>query len=495
MSAQADEVERVLIQATLTCKSELHIGSGQEGCYRLKGDLGKKNAEQTYSDVCLDYKGMPCIPASTLRGYLARQLNDAESSQQFDTLFGCTDVQPDDLENNLVAGKLRVYDASYIEEEGDKANIDPAHLTTRTAIEAITATSKEHQLFTYKVVCEGSQFLLKLELDRPSEENIQTLLMLLANLDGSETSQIGKSKSLMMGRLAISDIKLKTLSTDNFIAWLQQPDEPAVSRPLEKCFVTCVADTGKAAVRSEFKALALSIYPTSPLLVNDVHLLQGTKKSPKHVYTRRGKKLCIPASTLRGLIRGHCRKILLTLLHNNDDTQQQGAVHQGIADNMLEELFGGTKAAGLIRVSDAISVDDAIEHAQTFIAVDRFTGGAADGALYNVEGAIASELPCKLYLHSRLFKKNRVWAIGLFILVLRDAMEGDLSIGWGKSRGFGAFEVAVKYRENATQLTSWEAVLKDLGVGAVEVWVKSLHKKIKFMCVENKNMKAEMEAL
>ncbi len=492
--------ERVKIEATLSCLSDLHIGSGVEAEYTCKERSGKA-LTQTYADICLDTDKRPCIPASTLRGYLSKTLRIFCEKLNSDYLTIMTELlgashHPLCQESGVVGmGKLRVYDALYKIDiktgtETDSSNNEPdTRYITRTAIEPITGTSKEHQLFSCKVVNAGAQFTLNIELDNACTAHLQLLIDALGCLEGSEMSQLGKNKSLMSGRLQISDIKIRALHTEDFRAWLQIPQTPedrAEDRPedspegspaeqvLEKCYKEIkVNKTHETAALSEFKVLSLSLYPTSPLLVNDVHLVQDEKESPNHVYTRRGEKLCIPGATLKGLIRGHCRKIVLTLLHNIDDQDQQYSAHQAIAESTMEEIFGGETAASLLRVSEAISVSDATEHLQTFIAVDRFTGGVADGALYSVEAAVADELPFELYLHRELLEKS--WVTGLLLLVLRDAMEGDLSIGWGKSRGFGAFQLGiVADKKDGARLRNWPDVLNWHGSDRAEAAVEAL---------------------
>ena len=36
------------------------------------------------------------------------------------------------------------------------------------------------------------------------------------------------------------------------------------------------------------------------------------------------------------------------------------------------------------------------------------------------------------------------WCKGLLLLVVRDALEGDLILGWGKGRGYGNFNLRIR---------------------------------------------------
>jgi len=52
-------------------------------------------------------------------------------------------------------------------------------------------------------------------------------------------------------------------------------------------------------------------------------------------------------------------------------------------------------------------------------------------------------------------KKDDSWK-GLLLLALRDAMQGDFAIGWGKSRGFGSFQIELIFDDK--RYTQWDDV-------------------------------------
>jgi len=107
---------------------------------------------------------------------------------------------------------------------------------------------------------------------------------------------------------------------------------------------------------------------------------------------------------------------------------------RAIADEMVAKLMGGASQAGALQVGDAegsFEEDDC--HPQTFVAIDRFTGGAANGRLYTVEAVMP---PCyEVDVGLDITCLGEIWRRGILIYLLRDAMEGDLQVGWGKARG------------------------------------------------------------
>jgi hypothetical protein len=74
------------------------------------------------------------------------------------------------------------------------------------------------------------------------------------------------------------------------------------------------------------------------------------------------------------------------------------------------------------------------------LAIDRFTGGGADGLKFNAQAVYQPVLSGTLRLDVR---RLDLWALGLLALTLRDALEGDLTFGFGASKGYGAGHIRV----------------------------------------------------
>jgi hypothetical protein len=96
------------------------------------------------------------------------------------------------------------------------------------------------------------------------------------------------------------------------------------------------------------------------------------------------------------------------------------------------------------------------------VAIDRFTGGAAQGAKYDLEVLTRGQF--KTNVEIRNFER---WQIGLVALLLRDMEEGLLRIGFGKSRGLGRVKAKVTdfrinyYHHNVTGLTGLAALCSE----------------------------------
>ena len=91
-----------------------------------------------------------------------------------------------------------------------------------------------------------------------------------------------------------------------------------------------------------------------------------------------------------------------------------------------------------------------------FIAIDRFTGGGADGAKFSLKPAIDPVFAWKvrIQLYERVESKTRASALGLLALLFRDIAEGDLTVGYGANKGYGS----VKLEGAVIEHVSWPAI-------------------------------------
>ncbi len=448
----------VIIKGTLTTTSDLHIGTGETDSHQRPG----VDQASQFNTVVLDHAGKPYIPGSTLRGLLASQLADGDWKKRW---FGDA-RQRSDADTQGKMGALRVYDA--------KVNDGFAcTFMSRTSIEPVTQTAKQHHLASHQLVQAGASFAVEIAFDywgdgknTPiSRKDIEQLLGLLARLNGA---QLGTGKSVGQGGLTWQQGKVKGLSEATFLQWLLDNLEQGGVEPknLEDQYETIkglVASTLEGVNDRGWVRQAFELKPLGPILINNPHdpALQGEEiGTPDLIFLHRGHKAWIPGSTLKGWCRAHCRRILLTIA---DDPHSK--VTENAAEHLLQKLFGGTKEGeSYLRFQDAeVIVKPERIHEQTFNAVDRFTGGVKDSALYNAR-SIYPEKSFNGTLFWRTVKQGQMGkachmtaAMKLLLLfTLRDAVEGDLVLGWGKSKGYGRLEL------HADEFNTWEEIKNKL---------------------------------
>lgn len=180
----------------------------------------------------------------------------------------------------------------------------------------------------------------------------------------------------------------------------------------------------------------------------------------------------LPGSSLKGMLRAHCERIMRTLQetppddappfscnpvkdghqwgrddfacnkyfdksrkeieHLARDGQPEGAIiHRRSC--FICQLFGNTAMAGHLRTADAYPADmDAVRtEERNGVAIDRVFGSVAVGP-FQLEVVTEGEFATRLFL-----KNFTVAQLGLVGLALRDLKAGRVGLGFGKSRGLG----------------------------------------------------------
>jgi CRISPR/Cas system CSM-associated protein Csm3 (group 7 of RAMP superfamily) len=412
------------------------IASGQMDTKTVK-PRNKPETEQTYTQICLDAGGRPYIPASSLRGLL-RDLCSADLPG-FKNLEGLFKTEE---------GVLRFYDAVWHSENKPY----PALLHTRNKINQRTGTAQDMHLYSHAYVPADSRFICQIEADNISQAQLQDLLGLLNGLDANPFSQLGKHQSKQQGLIKWQEKQVEVLEQENLINWLL--DESVSSAlPFDKLGSMTGSPLRTASHTPPLSCFVCTFIPQSPILINDPNLVlqNDDEHKPDLEFYRKGSQLMIPSSSLMGVMRGQCRKILLTLLMAKEGVKFDNAKNK--ADKFLGKLFGCTGQRSRVWLTDAIATNTA-PHLQMFTAIDRFTGGVKDGALYKANAATATEITTTLYL-DQTQQALEAWQKGLLVLLLRDAMEGDLKVGWGKSKGYGVLSLNSIAQNAQKRIKNW----------------------------------------
>ncbi|MEH1789784.1 MAG: RAMP superfamily CRISPR-associated protein [Nostoc sp.] len=205
----------------------------------------------------------------------------------------------------------------------------------------------------------------------------------------------------------------------------------------------------------------------SPLLIRSSQA--DIEKAPDdvHLKSRRNGELkpILSGTSLAGVLRHRAECIVNTLAENN-----QMEIYQ-----IINQLFGFVKdkkdnhdsidenlkaQASRLIVNESI-IKETNDLIQTRIAIDRFTGGALHGALFQEQPIFASdktEVELKIEL-----RQPEKYEIGLLLLLLKDLWTSDLPVGSTNSIGRGRLkgkEATINwYTENYHK--KWKFKLKD----------------------------------
>jgi CRISPR-associated RAMP protein (TIGR02581 family) len=204
--------------------------------------------------------------------------------------------------------------------------------------------------------------------------------------------------------------------------------------------------------------LVMKITARSPLLVQGAQTdeQKGVFFKARDPVDGGREKYCIPATTLKGVWRSAAERILrsfdpvLACDPFEEDKEHQGKASKSCSKRLEDQpasgaapvyaamcpvcrLFGCTAHAGLLELADAWAVGNPSTMQHTGIAVDRFTGGVKQHALYSYEALAAGAI-----FSTRLTIVNvELWQIGLLALVCREMSAGQVLVGSGTRRGLG----------------------------------------------------------
>lgn len=305
-------------------------------------------------------------------------------------------------------------------------------------------------LWAYEFVPAGARFDLNVEIVPPrgrtvSSIDLEALLGSLAAVGSSSERALGHSTTKGLGLAKIEINQVRGIDQSSFRGWsVSGKVLSTAAKSITVAFKSTVPDTDALVLDLQFPygLLAGEPFLSKPKLKNgDSADKRGSKETASLQYARDadGKPL-VRGASLKGLLRAHSQRILASAILASRP-KLPPMLASDLSTKALRALFGDTTRRAKVLTSGASWVrSDArdIDHWRTFVAVDRFTGGAAEQKLYDALVARACTLRCTVSINKELAP----WEKGLLLHVLRDAFEGELSVGWGKSKGLGAFRVA-----------------------------------------------------
>ncbi len=463
------------ISAQIQLDTALHIGSGET--YPRILDTEQKEEVQV-SAVITDHRNNPYIPGSSLRGLLRdiMKRSDCEKAE-FHKLFG---THTKELERG---GKLMVANSYLNRHASEKPELTHVlaveglprqrrwwdnerwtWIVNGVSLNRFTRTASEHRLFHYEVVPPGAVFNLTIDGIGLTEEELGWILTILNDFSKPGSMLLGKGRALGYGRCRIIGTPVVTgLETAAQLCdWLDQKDTTGLQK-----FPTRITATPKQQHTGIYQASAaetctfhLSLSFDGPFLIKDPSSCFTGKGDEdiglSHVYlSDHENRIFLPGRSFKGAFRSQVEKIARTMLDYRYKTTpspkilQKAACYPTSADlscpdiNHYDDLdkccpacrlCGGKGYRSPLTVSDFTAEEEGRLRKQEFVAIDRFTGGAAVNKKFN---ALHREYPVLTGTVSLDLSRLHNAHIGLFALALRDLLEGDISFGFGRSKGFG----------------------------------------------------------
>jgi CRISPR/Cas system CSM-associated protein Csm3 (group 7 of RAMP superfamily) len=416
---------RWVVTAELVLGSAAHLGGGD-------GDA---------ADMVLvrdAREGVPLLPgtslAGALRAHLADVLGGYRSSEDPRVAALFDGSRGDDLGAQsplIVSDSLGVLPREHPVEIRDGVAIDPR-----------TGTAEEHKKFDIEILPAGTRFPLRFEclVAEPGEESklVSLLVTSLSALVLGEAS-IGARRSRGLGAVRAGGwraVRHDLSSAGGWSGWVASDSEGRFA-PDASTF-----DDPASACRSAHPGIALDlpadrrrrIIATADLTVRDGLLVRSAPReadAPDAAHLRSGGRSVLPGTSLAGALRNRATRIA-------------GVVRgtYGDADDWVSRLFGPcleeatasaqeSLAAARLRVSEGV-IENGRRARPSRIRVDRFTQGVVPGALFDEEPECGGHLRVRLEL-----REPEPGDAGLLLLLLKDLLTGDLSVGGTAAVGRG----------------------------------------------------------
>lgn len=455
----------------LVAETPVHVG-GAEGD-RLAG-------------VARDGLDRPVLPGTSLAGVIQAALSEPERG-----LWQPTEPGRPGRDDTHLASWVRVDDAPAC---------DPVSVETRdhVSIDRRTGAAAAGHLFTREVVAPGTRFAFRMVVEDDGASPAPELARRVLSLLSGPGVRVGAAGSTGLGLVRLVEPRLRRwdLATRaGLLATLRgQGQVFPIREQAEECPPT--ADEWP----THLLRITIRWRPRGPLGVQVAAEGEVVDAFPRTTSTPDGVRLELPGSSIKGVLRSHAERIVRTVAGRRAPEEflaQMRAEGLGpVADlfgTAKDRVSGGENRHGALTVHPCLSraalplglwqkvrrppgvgpdgsappldpsaalaamqraVQDLNQVAAAgelwftvahHVAVDRWTGGAADARLFAVLEAHATGpdawQPMVLDLDWRRLRDRPLPALALLLLVLRDLCDGWVGFGHATTRGMGGVVV------------------------------------------------------
>ena len=421
--------------------------------------------------IVRDVNGFPYIPGTAIAGILRHAMGEELAKSFFGTdegngkgseiIFSSACLVVDD--NKVIEGIFQEEETNYLKIFREKLIRQHVRMNDK-------GTTDDGGKFDGEVVYKGTRFCFEIEMVSKNDDNklFKDVLKKLA----SHTFRIGSGTRSGYGEINIVECKTKYLNLkEDWDVYVQKTsslnDKFWTDSSLDINDITSEITTSPE--QSGWIEYKLTLKPEDFFLFGsgfgnndaDITPVLETKivwKNNKPVLIKNG--ILIPGSSVKGALSHR------TAYYYNKNNQYFAGNDNAKAGNdnfAVKELFGYVKEgeSDSSAMRGNVIISDIIEHAVeetitepvakkskkilNHVAIDRFTGGAIDGALYSEEVMyLDEEFELFIYVNSTLDFVNAPdvdikTPLGAFECALNDLVNGMLPLGGGVNRGHGCF--------------------------------------------------------
>lgn len=466
--ASREIVERIVVEGDLVLLTPTSLGNGDSGGLTdmsLLLDEVDQTALLTGTSI-----------AGALRNYLRECEKGFEKEEDNDSicrkLFGYH-------EETAAQSCLIIDDARSIDETG-KPKLPTTELRDGVRIDGKTRTAADKAKYDLELLEAGTKFTLRFELLITQDQNLVSAFA--AALQGFEKSQNSDGGEIHLGarkRRGYGECKVEKWRVKRFdlkapgglIDWLKNGAKPLADLGIAKhALISSALSILPLQDCREFFEMTACFALDGSMLIRSGSRLQNVneKGQPDTVHLRskhkdKGYVPVVSGTSLAGVLRHRAVKICNTLA----DGKGEGFVEQIFGVDMeklknQKEIKGKKKQpfASRLEVRETF-VENINDLVQTRVKIDRFTGGAYEGALFDAAPVFSNGEQQAINLKLRL-RDAKACEIGLLLLLLKDLWTSDLAIGGESSIGRGRLKgisASLHYRKSDEE--SWKISLKE----------------------------------
>ena len=441
--------KRLLANIIIEAETPIIIGAGQKN-------------EFTDAEILKDVNGLPYIPGATIAGILRHSVNPDLASR----LFGEDDRNdwPHGSEiifseAKLIDGNGRVVDGLQEALYNDDFLRHYARLPIRNHVRISgKGVAEDTGKFDEEVIFKGTRFAFEIEMIAESSQDRSEAEDILGQIvdELSKTSfRIGGGSRKGFGKIRVISASRKTFDLNiksNLDEYLKIPSELTQSKegwaPFE-----FHNGTDEIAVSYHLTLTPQDFFYFGSGVGDDdaddtpvkesIVAWTGGKGTFKDV-------ILIPAASLKGAL-AHRVAFHYNLSHGNFAEGVEGPENYSGSENpAVQYLFGDNQNRGKVIFNDILSDVCSEEKILNHVKIDRFTGGAMDGALFSEKVIYSPDARFETEIHLLGSAQDDKYDESLKALEssLDDLDNGTLPLGGGNGRGNGIFKCEIRKRES-----------------------------------------------
>lgn len=439
---------RWVVRGTLTLDTAMHLGGEAE--------------DRVDMPVLRDPRsGAPLLPGTTFAGALRNALADR--------IFGFEEAEDDSKKEAVSA----LFGDGRKTENGDQSPLVvfdalgtlPAdggvEIRDGVAIDPASGVAEAGKKFDFEVLPAGTTFPVRVDLLVPDPEKTgesrlskaenmgesHLLAHLAAALDAFSVGEngFGARRTRGLGRVSAKWIakRFDLSKREGWLEWIGSDHEAPVSGKMASIreALEAAAPAGIGAIPKltedarQRVVIDLNLSVARDLLVRSPN---AEATGPDMSHLRSGGVPVLPGASLAGVMRSQATRIARLIRKDAGDAGRWIDDIFGPRPKNAEEEKKNPLRAARLRVGEA-KVADSRRKEQTRVAIDRFTGGAADTALFEEAPEVGGKSDLRLEL-----RNPEPGELGLVLLVLKDLLDGSLPVGGTSSVGRGVLNGTAK---------------------------------------------------